>query len=273
MITLKNKTTNTQYVVNPTLFPDGTCQVWKLPDNILETGDVDIIWYYENDGEILQVLQAAKLLTTDRVHSGVGLIMPFLPYGRQDKEISNETTFGLTTLFQVLKTFPFKYIKTFDAHSMKHFNPELKRFSLPVDKYIDKALFLSNADLVCFPDKGASKRGYEIPEVYPTFNLDKKRNQSTGEIEGLVCSLPLNLKGKNVLIVDDLADGGRTFIEAAKLLYEMGALKVDLYVTHGIFSKGPKFLLDAGIHNIYTTDSRIHNFEPRPEITVFKLEF
>lgn len=287
MITLKNLTNNTETVVKPTIFPDGTSQVWKLPEDVIYSDEInayEIIWHYENDGEILQVLQAAQLVTEKGGHRGVGLVMPFLPYGRQDKDTSNETTFGLSTLFRVLRSFPFRYIKTFDAHSLRYFDPELKRHSLPVDKYIEEAQVVSNCDLVCFPDAGATKRGYKLGfgEYFdmsptPSFNLDKKRNQLTGVIEGLVCSLPLNLSDKTILIVDDLADGSKTFIEAAKLLYGMGAAHVDLYVTHGIFSKGIHIVHELGnIRNIYTTDSILRNrelSEKHPNLTVFRLEF
>lgn len=290
MITLRNKTTNTETIIKPTVFPDNTSQVWKLPENVLDYGLIrkyEIVWHYENDGELLQVLQTAELVASKGGHNGVGLVMPFLPYGRQDKDVSNDTTFGLSTLFRVLKTFPFTYIKTFDAHSLKYFDPDLRRYSLPVDIYIQEAMVNSGCDLVCFPDSGATKRGYNLnwqfpftgftEATIPSFNLDKKRNQSTGVIEGLVCSLPLNLSDKTILICDDLADGGRTFIEAAKLLYEMGASHVDLYVTHGIFSKGISLLTEIGkLRNIYTTDSILRNREleeKHSNLTVFKLEF
>ena len=44
------------------------------------------------------------------------------------------------------------------------------------------------------------------------------------------------------MIVDDTCDGGRTFIELAKVLRARNAGKIELYVTHGIFSKGLKEL-------------------------------
>lgn len=278
MIKLINKKGKTEQIITPTKFPDGTSQVWKLLDNVLYCSQIDsyeIVWYYENDGEILQVLQTAELVTSgNQGYGGVGLVMPFLPYGRQDKEISNDSTFGLKTLLRVLKTFPFKYIKTFDAHSIKPFDPELKRYSLDVKDQIYRAIGRSNCDLVCFPDAGAAKRGYDV--LLPSFNLEKKRNQSTGAIEGLVCPLPLDLKDKTILIVDDICDGGKTFIEAAKVLYGMGAAHVDLYVTHGIFSNGIHILTELGkLRNIYTTDSILRNVkraEDHSNLTVFKLD-
>lgn len=65
----------------------------------------------------------------------------------------------------------------------------------------------------------------------------------------------VDLTDKTVMILDDICDGGRTFIEAVKHLREAGAKRVELYVTHGIFSKGVENLLDNGIDHIYTTNS------------------
>lgn len=293
MIKVKNPTTNTEIVVTPTKFPDGTQQVWKLPKELLDDGPIAITWHYESDAEFIPLIQLAQLCVTDRRHSGIDLVMPFLPYGRQDKDVSNDTTFGLFTFMALLQAFPFKSIKTFDIHNYKWAEyPRSSITSLRVDKQVEQALENSECDLVCFPDAGASKRGYKIEkevvttslydsvitkiETIPSFNLDKKRNQSTGVIEGLVCSLPLDLKGKTILIVDDICDGGKTFIEAAKLLYGMGAEHVDLYVTHGIFSNGIHVLTELGkIRNIYTTDSILKNVErseKHTNLTVFKLE-
>ena len=50
------------------------------------------------------------------------------------------------------------------------------------------------------------------------------------------------------LIVDDICDGGRTFLEAAKILKEETTGKLFLYVTHGIFSKGIDELLEHYEH-------------------------
>ena len=64
-----------------------------------------------------------------------------------------------------------------------------------------------------------------------------------------------DLEGQSVVIADDIADGGYTFIKLAEKLKEKGAGKIFLYVSHGIFSKGLDVLLDAGIDCVYTTDS------------------
>jgi ribose-phosphate pyrophosphokinase len=271
MITIKNYSTQIEHVVQPTKFPDGTQQCWKLPKEILEVGEVQIIWHYESDTELLPVIQTAELLTTVRLHNGVSLVMPFLPYGRQDKKLSNETTFGLSTFLRTLCSFPFKEIITYDVHNMVYFKYNPKMFSLHVDKQVQEAIRLSKANLVCFPDKGASKRGYNVGSI-PSFHLSKTRDQLTGNITGMKCDLPLNLEGKTILIVDDICDGGRTFIEAAKVLKDMGAANVDLYVTHGIFSNGVLVLTERDIRHIYTTDSFKTKAKLTDKVTVLKLE-
>lgn len=62
------------------------------------------------------------------------------------------------------------------------------------------------------------------------------------------------LTGKHCLIVDDLCDGGATFLALATKLREYGAEKVYLYVTHGIFSKKYEELKKV-IDHIYCTNS------------------
>jgi ribose-phosphate pyrophosphokinase len=54
-----------------------------------------------------------------------------------------------------------------------------------------------------------------------------------------------DLTGKEVVILDDICDGGGTFIGLTKKLREKGAAKVTLYVTHGMFTKGVKILLES----------------------------
>lgn len=240
------------YIVKPTIFPDKSSQVWNLPEETLKTEDT-ITWDFENEAELSHVLQLAKLseyTRKDRPH----LIMPFLPYGRQDKLISNNTTFARQVIMDVLKPHFFT-MSTYDAHSKCD-----GVASLPVDIAIDFALDNSKADYIVFPDKGAYNRKYPTHD-YPVLVLDKKRNQQTGEIEGLEFADIYfdNFKNKSALIIDDLCDGGRTFIEAAKLLKSENFNKVYLYTTHGIYSKGTKVIFDGGIDRIFNLKGEVFN--------------
>ena len=67
--------------------------------------------------------------------------------------------------------------------------------------------------------------------------LIRYRDTATGNIIRTDISVQ-DFKGANLMIVDDICDGGRTFIELAKVLRERNAGKIELFITHGIFSKG-----------------------------------
>lgn len=240
--------------ITPTIFPDKTSQVWKLDAELIteiEEGSSIIQWQFESEAEIIQVLQLATLCRKVSKHGFKPfLIVPFLPYGRQDKDVSNETTFALNTFLHVLTSSKlFQQISTIDAHNSEVvFDYGL--MNIPANAYLEGVLRLTQPDVICFPDKGATTRGYST-EGRPSLHLDKVRNQSTGAIEGLEYNGEMDLTNRVVLIVDDICDGGKTFIEAAKLLYAKGAFRVCLFTTHGIYSKGVKVLKDAGIKRVF----------------------
>jgi ribose-phosphate pyrophosphokinase len=127
-------------------------------------------------------------------------------------------------------------------------------------------------DLLFFPDNGAAKKYSEVLSAEKYRFGNKKRNLDTGEI---VCYEVIadkeDIEGKRILIVDDMVMGGRTFVEAAKALREMGASQVDLYVTH-LKPESRKFYNSKGnglIDNIYSADTLglipiFNTPEPRP---------
>ena len=93
----------------------------------------------------------------------------------------------------------------------------------------------------------------ELPYVnFPFLHGEKVRDQLSGKITSY--ELKGKPEGMNVMIVDDICDGGATFVILAKALYEGGAKEVNLFVTHGIFSKGLEPLKEAGIKRIFTQD-------------------
>lgn len=243
--------------VKPTMFPDGTSQVWQLPTDKVCNPNAKITWEFENDSEIFHVLQLADLCNACTAGiDKVSLHMETMPYARQDKNINNHNTFALKTFLDVLYAGDkFKDITVIDVHNPSSIRNTTIKNSVPNDR-IKEVIEEVKPNLVCFPDAGASQRGYNTQGV-TTFNLEKKRNQSTGEIEGLKTALPLNLKGLSILLVDDLCDGGRTFIEAAKVLYNMGAKSVSLYTSHGIYSKGVDVLKQAKIKRVFNYNGEV----------------
>ena len=127
-----------------------------------------------------------------------------------------------------------------------------------------KDLFLEDVreESLCWliPDKGANDKAYEIIKqigfVGHVIECSKKRDKLTGKIVETSIPADIAFEGDPCLIVDDICDGGYTFIELAKKAKERGAGKIYLVVTHGIFSKGLKELSEY-VECIYTTDSVI----------------
>lgn len=237
--------------IKPTIFPDKTSQIWKLDESLFRKVNI-VDWLFENESELIHVMQLGDLLYT---YSDVRILaIPYLPYGRQDKTISNESTFALRTFCKILQTSEYTHIRTVDAHSSlcESFGIENISPNPTISNYIE----LLKPDVICFPDKGASQRGYTT-EGLTTIHLDKKRNQLTGEIEGLEYLGDIDLTDRSILIVDDLCDGGRTFIEAAKILKTLNVKNVDLYTTHGIYSKGIQYLKDNGIGRIFNLNGEV----------------
>lgn len=247
--------------INPTIFPDKTSQVWKVAIDSIEIDPVKIYWEFENEAEVFQLIQLVMLLRASKHHcnSKFILIMPYLPYGRQDKHVSNETTFALTAFSDVINNLKFDEVRTLDAHSGEFiilFNNASDEFP---EEFIRRAMNRTAADIVAYPDKGACARYAErLPYKYVIG--EKVRDQQTGWIKqyDLIDPLGHGVKGKKVLMIDDICDGGMTFILLARDLYKAGAERVSLYVTHGIFSKGLDVLEDSGIKDVFTHKGRIY---------------
>jgi len=239
------------YTVSPTIFPDKTSQVWKLPDEYFNPRVNTITWEFENEAEFMQVAQLKYLLDfTQAEDSYKFLKLPYLPYGRQDKPVSNSATFALMPFFTLLNTLNFDGVDVFDPHNVELTSKCIDKVYIEMPDH-GSILRELNAQPV-YPDKGAAKRyNAEVDAV----TCDKIREPLTGAITGL--SVSGNVQHVPYLIIDDICDGGRTFIEVAKVLYERGAAEVHLYVSHGIFSKGLDVLRDAGIKRIFTRKGEV----------------
>ena len=116
------------------------------------------------------------------------------------------------------------------------------------------------------PDAGALKKVYDVAESigysHDIIIASKHRDLKTGKITHTEVPLKPEDLDKDFFILDDICDGGRTFIEIAKALREKNATgKIFLVVTHGIFSAGLK-PLNEHFDGIYTTNSYVDGSDP-----------
>lgn len=256
-------------VVPVTMFPDKTSQVWKLPIECFESKSrLSVTWDFEHEGELMHLAQTVDLLRGAGLGQQIDLYLPYLPYGRQDKAITNQSTFALHSFARMLNALAFDRVFLTDPHSAvakELINNCYVTYQFMV---LDKARGELRPTLV-FPDKGAADKYVPIfcPDVY--IRCEKIRDQATGEIlkqefvihkprEKLLSTLHEHLPALGpLLIVDDICDGGATFIGIAKGLREAGAQSVHLFVSHGLFTKGVQVLRDAGIERIFTKEGEV----------------
>ncbi len=241
--------------LNVTRFPDNTTQVWKVTQlDIPNTNWVHIVWDFEHEAEILHIAQLKDLLDSKGFRAA--LRIKYLPYARQDKTISNTATFALHTFANILNGMNFEEIIITDPHSLIAIELiKNSRAEYPVGEVMGVALEMK-ADLFCYPDKGAVSKytgGDNVQNEiydYPCTYGEKVRDQLTGNITHY--ALKGDVKDKNILIVDDICDGGMTFILLAAELKKAGAVTVNLFVTHGLFTKGVRVLKEAGITKVFS---------------------
>lgn len=242
--------------INVTKFPDNTSQVWKLPEWMLVPKQhVLIEWVFSIEGEFMELAQLKDLLDAHRVEAS--LEMTYLPYGRQDKPVANDLTFALCTFAKLLNSLNFKKVSCLDPHSAIASELINNFVTIEPTKFVEKVIEVVKPDALCYPDKGAVDK-YTKMFDHLFFWGDKVRDQKTGYITKY--ELKSNPTDMSVLIVDDICDGGMTFKLLTKELLRSGAKEVNLYVTHGIFSKGLQTLFGAGINRIFTKDGEAYKF-------------
>lgn len=250
--------------ITPTRFPDGTQQVWKLPDEaFVPKNDVhNIEWKFDSELELVSLMQLRYLLGLE---ANVHLIIPYLPYGRQDKEVSNDLTFAqrpfLAYLMEMIRP---EKLTVFDPHSEELIENFCELYGCELE------IFMPNIkpneyqyDYIVFPDAGAATRYSTLIEDQTKIVVGNKvRNQLTGKIESYSLDIsPEKLHGATVLVIDDLCDGGATFVILGESLKKNGVSYSDLYVSHGIFSSGREGFakLEKYYQNIVTTNSLSYN--------------
>lgn len=237
--------------VFPTVFPDKTSQVWKIDD--IGCNVNEIFWEFSSESELIQLAQLKDLLDACEGEHCT-LKIKYLPYGRQDKPVTNSTTFGLHTFAQILNGMLFDKVIIVDPHSLVALDL-IHNSSATYPIYaLHKSLQTTASDMICYPDKGALTKYTKVYDDFlqPYIYGEKVRDQLTGNITSYqVIGDP---KGKKVMIIDDICDGGATFKLLAKDLLAAGATEVNLFVTHGIFSRGLATLFETGIKRIFTQD-------------------
>lgn len=252
-----------------TQFEKHILEVNNFPDNtlLLKFSNLNevaaITWNYENDAELFTLICLRRHLGVQRPR----LYLPYVPHARMDRVKSNEDVFTLKYFCEVINSLDFSEVIVRDVHSNVALALLDRVQQEDIGWYVNEVLHRTNGNLTLFyPDEGAMKR-YSAQFNYPYAFGIKKRDWNTGKIQGLDIVNGELVKGKNVLIIDDICSYGGTFLHSAKALKEAGAEHIYLYVTHCEQSVFKGEMYDSGlIDHIFTTDSIM--FEEKEKITI-----
>ena len=238
--------------------------------------DEDVFFINSTDSsdsiiETLLVVDAAKRAGC----KSFTLVSPYSGYSRQDKTDHLRSSIGSIMLADIFEKTGVTRLITIDLHasSIQGF------YNIPVIHLNGNKVFINyikslGLDNICIvsPDQGAVKRASDFCKVFPsaTFAMINKKRIKPNEIHSM--ELIGDVDGKNVIIVDDMADTLGTMKKAADLLVEKGAISIMGIATHGVLSGGALVnLKESKINKFLVSDSI--NKPDQIDITNGKLEY
>jgi ribose-phosphate pyrophosphokinase len=249
---------------------------------IKNSNEIQILARIINSNELIKLAMIKNAILNfvyDPKNIKIKLIMPYVPYGRQDRVCVKGEAFSLKVLTDYINFLNFDKVTIYDPHS------DVTSALLNNVKIIDQLEIIKkfrsfsnqvfNGSVFVSPDAGSNKKTSKIAGFFEHSDFiraDKLRDLATGEIKETIVYTN-DLEGRDVFICDDICDGGRTFIELAKTLKTKNCGKVYLFVTHGIFSKGVDVLLDNGIDRIFTTNSFDSKLKTDENLEVLNIPF
>lgn len=231
-------------------FSGGEVQV-RITDQLKYPYSVIIRAHIINSSGLMELL-----LMTDALRrvgaKKISLVIPYLPYARQDRVCAPGESLSLKVFCDIINSQSYESVEVWDVHSDVSLALLDRVINRHQSEFVSKLpVKESNCRYLVAPDAGALKKINQVSDIthYPVVRADKTRAPFTGEItETIVYAKHLGLS--DVLIVDDICDGGYTFLQLAKALRHKTYGKINLYVTHGIFSKGLD-IFEGVINKIY----------------------
>ncbi len=228
----------------------------KIMSDLSSVDEVTIthrIRSFNDLGTLLLATNALRNMGVQKLH----VVLPYFPAARQDRLMVSGEPLSVKVYADIINQQGYFSVTIFDPHS------EVTPALLDNCKVIDNFTFIENVvkhlstdALLISPDGGALKKIYKVAahlQNYEVVEGSKSRNVKTGQLTGFKVYAD-DLQGRDCLIVDDICDGGGTFLGLAKELKKKNAGKLYLAVSHGIFSKGFDEL-GKTFAKTYTTDS------------------
>ena len=239
------------------VFPDGESKITfgHIPKNSIVL--VVQSTYPPVDTNLLQALSIIS--QARKVSSKIYAIIPYMGYARQDRQFLSGEVVTMSIVAKMIQAAGAKKIVVVDIHSktaLNHFKiPKENVSAIPeLAKYFKK-MKLKNA-LVVSPDMGGSLRAKKFASLLNIgfIALKKSRNRNTGKV--LIQSSKVDVRGKDLILVDDIISTGGSIIKAAQFLKRQKCKRVFVACTHGLFVEGAeKKIKKAGVSRIISTNT------------------
>jgi ribose-phosphate pyrophosphokinase len=229
-------------------FPDGQQSI-TITSGIYNENLPVLIKSRLNSFMDLELIICATQCLKEMGVKNISLYIPYCVGGRSDRKfVDGGINYIKTVIAPILNSQNYKEVIILDSHSdileacinnfKKNTNVDLVRFALSL---IDNKDGAQGRTAFISPDAGALKKIYDLAKIFKAENVttaSKVRDVLTGNI--VRTELPtMNLDGiEQIVIIDDICDGGRTFIELAKVIKQQTNKPIYLIVSHGIFSAG-----------------------------------
>ena len=188
----------------------------------------------DNLMELLLLIDAAKRASAKRIIA----IMPYFGFARQDRKDKPRVPIGAKLVANLLTAAGVNRVITMDLHAeqIQGF------FEVPVDHLYASTLFVPMLQelkidnlVIAAPDTGGTKRANAYAKLLGCdLAICYKQRKVANQIESM--TVIGDVKGKNVVIVDDMIDTAGTLCKAAEMMLENGALSVRAICTHAVLS-------------------------------------
>ncbi|MBI3034976.1 ribose-phosphate diphosphokinase [Candidatus Woesearchaeota archaeon] len=237
-------------------FPDDELRI-RFGCDLKNKNVVLVQSFYENISDcIIEVIFAAKT-AHELSAKKVILAAPYFPYFRQDKRFHKGEAVSQAIIAGLID-------KYFDAACIM--DPHLHRKSRLEQLFRIKAKKLTANNLIADyikkhvknpviigPDEESYKWAKNVAEIIGADStILRKKRFSSYHVE-VKLNKKINLKGRNVVIVDDIVSTGHTILETAKILRKLGAKNIYCICVHGVFADGALNKLGkAGIKAVST---------------------
>ncbi|MEO9385144.1 phosphoribosyltransferase family protein [Chromobacterium phragmitis] len=228
-------------------FPGG--EIHATAETGAPASSLSLCAHLRDAGSIISLLLATDALR--RAYPGIPLelCLPYVPYVRQDRVANPGEALSAKVFCNLINQQGYSRVRIQDPHS-DVVAALLERVEVedPLPALRRALEAIGPATLVA-PDAGARKRVLKLAQLLgcPAVCADKVRDTVTGKISGI--ELHGELPDSPLLVVDDICDGGGTFVGLAEAIAARRAASgqtgpLYLYVTHGIFSRGLDRLLE-----------------------------